>query len=90
MKKTIILYLILCIFLFACDSKKNGNPLSTSEPYFKNIQAIDHWNLRYHQRYDVFTLEEQVAQIKANMDVAAELGFNSYVLFFFLFLFPLF
>lgn len=49
--------------------------------FFSHIQAIDHWNLRYHERYDVFTLAEQIAQIKANMDVASELGFSSYLLF---------
>ena len=37
--------------------------------------------MRYHKIYDVFDLEEQVEQVKANMDVAAELGFNSYLLF---------
>lgn len=54
---------------------------SVGTKYFENIQLIDHWNLRYHKRYDVFTLKEQVEQIKSNMDVAAELDFNSYLLF---------
>ena len=48
---------------------------------FKDIQVIDHWNLRYYKRYGTFSLAEQVAQIKANMDVAEKLGFTSYLLF---------
>ena len=52
-----------------------------SGPVFSNIQAIDHWNLRYFKRYEVFSLAEQTAQIKANMDIAQKLGFNSYLLF---------
>ena len=48
---------------------------------FDELQVIDHWNLRYHNEYDDFTLEEQVEQIKRNMDVASELGFTSYLLF---------
>lgn len=91
MKRNLIF--LYCIFIpffsvFGCSSKKSNN-LSPSdsgekeaaEYYFKNIQVIDHWNLRYHKRYEIFSLNEQVLQIKANMDVAAELGFNSYLLF---------
>jgi len=48
---------------------------------FDELQVIDHWNLRYHKEYDDFSLEEQVAQIRRNMDVASELGFTSYLLF---------
>jgi hypothetical protein len=48
---------------------------------FDELQVIDHWNLRYHQQYDDFNLEEQVAQIKRNMNVASKLGFTSYLLF---------
>ena len=91
MKRNITFFYCSIIFFFSffgCSSKKSNN-LSQSdsavkqaaEYYFKNIQVIDHWNLRYHKQYDIFTLNEQVSQIKANMDVAAELGFNSYLLF---------
>jgi hypothetical protein len=73
---------------FGCSSKGSGNVSQSdtvgenaTDYYFKTIQVIDHWNLRYHKRYDIFTLQEQVFQIKANMDVAAELGFTSYLLF---------
>jgi len=86
----ILLYsvFILLFSILGCSSKKN-NYLSQSDSVekqaaeycFKNIQVIDHWNLRYYKRYDIFTLNEQVSQIKANMDVAEELGFNSYLLF---------
>lgn len=48
---------------------------------FDELQAIDHWNLRYHGEYGEFTLQEQVEQIKRNMDVASNLGFTSYLLF---------
>ncbi|MBN2315991.1 MAG: hypothetical protein JXM79_18840 [Sedimentisphaerales bacterium] len=48
---------------------------------FKDLQVIDHWNLRYHKEYDEFSLDQQVAQIKRNMDVSAQLGFTSYLLF---------
>ena len=48
---------------------------------FDELQVIDHWNLRYYGAYDDFTLKEQVAQIKRNMEVAAGLGFTSYLLF---------
>ncbi|WP_462319675.1 hypothetical protein [Marinilabilia sp.] len=79
---------ILLFSIFGCSSKKNNN-LSQSDSVekqaaeygFNNIQVIDHWNLRYHKRYNIFNLNEQVSQIKANMDVAAELDFNSYLLF---------
>ena len=89
-KKSIFLIpiTIIIISLFGCSSPKSNNsiPFDSSEKsakgyYFKNIQVIDHWNLRYYKRYDIFSLKEQVSQIKANMDVAAELGFNSYLLF---------
>jgi len=80
--------IILLFSIFGCASKKRDNSSSpdsgtqkTAEYYFKNIQVIDHWNLRYYKRYNIFSLKEQVAQIKANMDVAAELGFTSYLLF---------
>jgi len=81
--------LVLFCVLLSCQLKNKENVSSSekfskdhkTEYYFKNIQAIDHWNLRYHKRYDIFSLEDQVNQIKANMDVAAELGFNSYLLF---------
>ena len=82
--------LFIPFFIIAgCNSGKTGSISSNSELdenqnfeyFFQNIQAIDHWNLRYHNRYDVFTLDQQVAQIKANMDVAGDLGFNSYLLF---------
>lgn len=79
---------ILLFSIFGFSSKKSNNLAQSdtgekqaAEYYFKNIQVIDHWNLRYHKRYDIFNLNEQVLQIKANMDVAAELGFNSYLLF---------
>jgi len=89
MKNSVLLYLILFFILLGCNSKNKGNLSQSTESvskqksayYFEIIQAIDHWNLRYHNRYDVFSLEEQVDQIKANMDVASELGFNSYLLF---------
>ena len=91
MKKNFIFLIpiiILLFSLFGCSSQKSNNLTSiysrkknTKGYYFKNIQVIDHWNLRYHKRYDIFSLKEQVSQIKANMDVAAELGFNSYLLF---------
>jgi len=91
MKRNFILLYSIFILLFSihgCSSPKSNNSSAAdsaekeaAEYYFKNIQAIDHWNLRYYKRYDTFSLQEQVAQIKANMDVAAELGFNSYLLF---------
>lgn len=87
-KNTIVLLFLLVILFAACNTKQKGDLSSSTESsrehtkvYFKNIQVIDHWNLRYHKRYDLFSLEEQVNQIKANMDVSAELGFNSYLLF---------
>ncbi|MBN2632169.1 MAG: hypothetical protein JXR66_01340 [Bacteroidales bacterium] len=91
MKKNFIFLIpiiILIFYIFGCSSPKSNN-LASSDPgeksakdyYFKNIQVIDHWNLRYHKRYDIFSLNDQVSQIKANMDVASELGFNSYLLF---------
>ena len=91
MNRNLIFFYCVFIILFSIfgfSSKKSNNlsPLDSDEKkaveyYFKNVQVIDHWNLRYHKRYDIFTLNEQVSQIKANMDVAAELGFNSYLLF---------
>ncbi len=48
---------------------------------FSDLQVIDHWNLRYHEAYEDFSLDEQVAQTKRNMDVASRLGFTSYLLF---------
>jgi hypothetical protein len=91
MKKNLIFlccFFIFVIYIFGCSSGKINNSYSinsgkkeAAEYYFKNIKAIDHWNLRYHKRYDTFSLKEQVSQIKANMDVAAEMGFNSYLLF---------
>ncbi len=87
MKKTCIASLIiLTVLLAGCrnstrnQTNKPGNT-QKSELYFENVQAIDHWNFRYHKRYDDFNLEDQIAQVKANMDVAAEFGFNSYLLF---------
>lgn len=84
----LITNIILIFSILGCSSKKRDN-LSSLDPgekegaeyHFRNIQVIDHWNLRYYKRYDIFSLKEQVSQIKANMDVAAELGFNSYLLF---------
>lgn len=80
--------IILLYSIFGCSSKTNNNTSSLDsgekearQNYFTNVQVIDHWNLRYHKQYDTFGLKEQVAQIKANMDVAAELGFTSYLLF---------
>ena len=58
-----------------------AKPVTVQAKAFKDLQVIDHWNLRYHEKYDEFTLAEQVAQIKRNMDVAAQLGFTSYLLF---------
>jgi len=91
MKRNFIFLYSIFILVFSipgCSSPKSNNSSAAdsaekeaAEYYFKNIQVIDHWNLRYHKRYDTFSLQEQVAQIKANMDVAAELGFNSYLLF---------
>ncbi|MGK7395426.1 MAG: hypothetical protein ACNS62_12695 [Candidatus Cyclobacteriaceae bacterium M3_2C_046] len=79
---------IILFSIFGCSSNKSNNisSLGSGEKeaegyYFKHIQVIDHWNLRYHKRYEIFSLKNQVSQIKANMDVAAELGFNSYLLF---------
>lgn len=91
MKRNFIILFFIFILLFSafgCSSQKSNSLSPTdsgdkeaAEYYFKNIQVIDHWNLRYHKRYDTFSLKEQVSQIKANMDVAAEMGFNSYLLF---------
>lgn len=89
MKRTLFSILILSLIFLGCNPKKQRNISSTTElrkkqiskNYFEKIQAIDHWNFRFHKRYDDFTLEEQTAQIRANMDVASELGFNSYLLF---------
>jgi len=68
--------------LLSLGACKHDSPKEVSSKFFfENIQAIDHWNFRYFERYDVFTLAEQTAQIKANMDVAAEMGFTSYLLF---------
>ena len=58
-----------------------GKGIAVGRTVFQDLQVIDHWNLRYHEEYDEFTLTEQVAQIKRNMDVAAALGFTSYLLF---------
>ncbi len=58
-----------------------GKAIPAYSKAFEELQVIDHWNLRYYQEYDEFTLDEQVAQIQRNMDVAAELGFTSYLLF---------
>jgi len=90
MKKLKIIAFIFFIFfgVYGCTLKKKGHDPSVKTELvqkfkyeFKNIQVIDHWNLRYHKRYDVFNLTEQVSQIKVNMDVAAELGYDSYLLF---------
>jgi len=56
-------------------------PIRVHPKVFTDLQVIDHWNLRYYEEYDEFTLAEQVAQIERNMDVAAQLGFTSYLLF---------
>lgn len=79
---------ILLFSIFGCSSRKSNNLSSLNsdekeeaENYFRNVQVIDHWNLRYYKRYDIFSLKEQVSQIKSNMDVATELGFKSYLLF---------
>ena len=56
-------------------------PIPVEPKVFKDLQVIDHWNLRYHKEYDEFSLDHQVAQIKRNMDVASQLGFTSYLLF---------
>jgi hypothetical protein len=56
-------------------------PVTVQAKAFKDLQVIDHWNLSYHEEYDEFTLAEQVTQIKRNMDVGAQLGFTSYLLF---------
>ena len=56
---------ILLFSIFGCSSKKSNNASSlisgekeAAEYSFKNIQVIDHWNLRYHKRYDIFSLKE--------------------------------
>jgi len=59
----------------------NGKTIHVEAKAFKDLQVIDHWNLRYYREYDEFSLDEQVAQIKRNMDIAAQLGFTSYLLF---------
>ena len=79
-------YKIVLVFLFSSVNMLlvSQTPGARTEPtqyFFQHVQAIDHWNLRYHNSYDVFTLSEQIEQIKANMDVAATLGFDSYLLF---------
>lgn len=58
-----------------------GKSISIKPKAFKDLQVIDHWNLRYHKEYEEFSLQEQVGQIKRNMDVTAQLGFTSYLLF---------
>ena len=89
-------YVIVTV-LFACGWAKDEAAAPTALPadsrlgsgtdgpirtkVFKDLQVIDHWNLRYYEEYDEFTLAEQVAQIKRNMDVAARVGFTSYLLF---------
>lgn len=56
-------------------------PVGVARKAFATLQVVDHWNLRYHKEYDDFTLAEQVAQIKRNMDVFSKLGFTEYLLF---------
>lgn len=81
---------ILCGLILACHTARVDDvqirwpaqrPLPTQGKAFEELQVIDHWNLRYHREYDDFSLDEQVAQIKRNMDIASELGFTSYLLF---------
>jgi len=47
---------------------------------FTELQVIDHWNLRYTPTTSG-ELNKQVAQIMRNMDIAAFMGFQSYLLF---------
>lgn len=47
---------------------------------FTDLQVIDHHNLRRHRPDDPSEAAAEVAQIKRNMDVAARLGFTSYLL----------
>ncbi len=48
---------------------------------FTELQVIDHHNLRRHRPDDPSAVAAEVSQIKRNMDIAARLGFTSYLLF---------
>jgi len=77
-----IVFVVVMVIPWVAQMQSTALKMPAVQPKaFKDLQVIDHWNLRYHKEYEEFSLQEQVAQIKNNMDVAAQLGFTSYLLF---------
>jgi hypothetical protein len=81
--------LLLTAAFLASTTPLAAAPVAASAPQpattkpsgpFEELQVIDHWNLRY-MDFEQFPLSDQVAQVKANLDAAAWLGFTSYLLF---------
>lgn len=55
--------------------------IALQQKVFIDLQVIDHHNLRRYRPDEPEVVAREVAQIKRNMDVAAQLGFTSYLLF---------
>ena len=71
MKKGLLLLILLVL---SCSQ-----PETLHHYYFDEVIFIDHHNLRYVK--DEATIKSQVAEIKKNLDKAAEYGLDTYLLF---------